>query len=87
VGERTAGYAGSAVSPLYPLRAYNTVDLGLSIYVPYGLEIDLFAKNLFDVAGEVSASTLANEYNPAAPVPVQLSLPRTIGLTLKLELP
>jgi outer membrane receptor protein involved in Fe transport len=87
VGDRTAGYAGSAVSPLYVLRAYNTVDLGLSIYAPYGLEIDLFAKNLFGVAGEVSASTLANEYNPAAPVPVEISLPRTIGLALKMKVP
>jgi iron complex outermembrane recepter protein len=87
VGERTAGYAGSAVSPLYVLRAYNTVDLGFSIYAPHGIEIDLFAKNLAGVAGEVSASTLANEYNPAAPVPVQISLPRTVGLALKFKLP
>jgi iron complex outermembrane recepter protein len=87
LGDRTAGYAGSTVNPLYTLRSYNTVDLGLALYVPYGLEVDLFAKNLFDVAGEVSASTLANEYNPAAPVPVQISLPRTVGLTIKLKLP
>lgn len=87
VGDRTAGYAGSAVSPLYALGSYNTVDLGLSIYAPHGLEVDLYAKNLTNVAGEVSASTLANEYNPAAPVPVEISLPRTIGLTLKIKLP
>jgi iron complex outermembrane receptor protein len=87
LGDRTAGYAGSAVTPLYRLDAYNTVDLGLAIYAPHGVEVDLFAKNLFDVAGEVSASTLANEYNPAAPVPVQISLPRTVGLGLKLKLP
>jgi len=87
LGDRTAGYAGSLVSPLYRLDGYNTVDLGLTLYAPHGLEMDLFAKNLFDVAGEVSASTLANEYNPAAPVPVQISLPRTVGLTLKIKLP
>jgi outer membrane receptor protein involved in Fe transport len=87
LGERTAGYAGSAISPLYTLRSYNTVDLGLALYIPHDLEIDLFAKNLLDVAGEVSASTLANEYDPAAPVPVQISLPRTVGLGLKLNLP
>lgn len=87
VGDRTAGYSGSAISPLYGLRSYNTVDLGLALYVPYGLEVDLFAKNLFNVAGEVSASTLANEYNPAAAVPVQISLPRTVGLALKLKFP
>lgn len=86
IGDRTTGFAGSPVSPLYKLASYNTVDLDLAIYAPRNIEIDAFVKNVFDKAGEVSASTLANEYNPAAPVPVQLSLPRTVGLALKFKM-
>jgi len=43
----------------------------------------LFVRNVFDKAGEVSASVLANEYNPASPVPVVLAQPRTVGLSVK----
>jgi iron complex outermembrane receptor protein len=86
IGDRTTGFAGSPVSPLYKLASYNTVDLDLAIYAPRNIEIDAFVKNVFDKAGEVSASTLANEYNPAAPVPVQVSLPRTVGLALKFKM-
>ena len=37
---------------------------------------------VFDKAGEVSANIAANEYNPAAPVPVYLAQPRTVGLSI-----
>jgi iron complex outermembrane recepter protein len=40
---------------------------------------------VFDKAGEVSAATLANQYNPAAPVPVYISQPRTVGVALKVK--
>jgi outer membrane receptor protein involved in Fe transport len=39
-------------------------------------------RNVFDKAGEVSASVLADEYNPASPVPVVLTQPRTVGLSV-----
>ena len=50
---------------------------------PHGLEYGLFVRNVFDKAGEVSASVLANEYNPASPVPVVLAQPRTVGFSVK----
>ncbi len=83
VGERTAGYAGSAVSPLYMLPSFNTIDLSVALKSAHGLEFDVYVKNALDERGQLSATTLANEYDPAAPVPVALSLPRTVGLVVK----
>jgi iron complex outermembrane recepter protein len=82
VGERLAGF-GTPISPQYELASYNITDLNLSVYAPHGLEYGLFVRNVFDKAGEVSASVLANEYNPASPVPVVLTQPRTVGLSVK----
>jgi iron complex outermembrane recepter protein len=84
VGGRNAGF-GTPVSPLYALGSYNTADVNVSVYAPHGLEVGLFLKNVFDKAGEVSAATLANQYNPAAPVPVYISEPRTVGVALKVK--
>jgi len=83
VGGRTAGYAGSLLSPEYDLPSYNTVDLSAILRSSHGFEVDAYLKNVFDQRGQVSATTLANEYNPSAPVPVTLSRPRTIGVVLK----
>ncbi|MEI9996712.1 MAG: TonB-dependent receptor [Rhizomicrobium sp.] len=83
IGDRTSGYAGSPISPLYKLPGYNSLDIDLAVVMPHGLELDAYIKNVFDEAGQVSASTLANEYDPTAPVPVTLSQPRTVGLVLK----
>jgi iron complex outermembrane recepter protein len=82
VGERLAGF-GTPKSPQYNLASYNVTDLNLSIFAPRGLEYGLYLRNVFDRAGEVSASILANEYNPASPVPVVLTQPRTVGLSVK----
>jgi len=82
VGERLAGF-GTPISPQYQLASYNLTDLNLSVDAPHGLEYGLFVRNIFDKAGEVSASVLANEYNPASPVPVVLAQPRTVGLSVK----
>ena len=84
LGGRNVGF-GTPVSPLYGLRAYSTTDLNLAVKAPHGLEYGLFLKNVFDKAGEVSANTAANEYNPAAPVPVYISQPRTVGLSVKVK--
>jgi iron complex outermembrane receptor protein len=90
LGDRTAGYAGSTPgvgNPVYKLAGYNTLDLGLAIYMPRNMEVDAYLKNVFDVRGEVSASTINNQYLLGfAPVPVYLSQPRTIGLILKVSL-
>jgi outer membrane receptor protein involved in Fe transport len=83
VGDRTDGYAGSASNPVYKLPAYNTVNLNLALLMPHRLELDAYVKNIFDTQGQVSASTLNNALIAGAPVPVELSLPRTVGLVLK----
>lgn len=83
VGNHTAGYAGSLVAPLYRMPGFNTVNVDVNLGLWRHLKLDFFVKNLFDTAGQVSASTLANEYDPSAPVPVTLSRPRTIGVELK----
>jgi outer membrane receptor protein involved in Fe transport len=80
IGDRMAGYAGSIVAPAYHLPGYNTLNLDVAFYMPHGIEIDAFLHNALDRVGQVSATTVANEYDPTAPVPVVLSRPRTIGV-------
>jgi outer membrane receptor protein involved in Fe transport len=84
VGDRTSAF-GTLVSPQYLLASYNTTDLNVAVNAPHGVEVNLFLRNVFDKIGEVSATTIANEYNPAAPVPVFLSEPRTVGLGVKVK--
>lgn len=67
------------------LASYNITDLNLAVDAPHGLEYTLFMCNIFDRAAEVSASVLANEYNPSSPVPVFLAQPRTIGISRELR--
>ncbi len=86
VGDRTIGYKGSATQPVYTLPDYNTVNLNLSFFMPHNIELDAYVKNVFDVQGQVSGSTLNNVFIPGAPVPVELSLPRIFGLVLKVGL-
>jgi outer membrane receptor protein involved in Fe transport len=81
VGERNAGF-GTAISPQYHLASYNIMDLNLTVDAPHGLQYGLFLRNAFDRVAEVSASVLANEYNPSSPVPVVLAQPRTIGVSV-----
>jgi outer membrane receptor protein involved in Fe transport len=99
VGDRDAGYNISPAAaiagvgdPLYKLPAYNTVNFGLSFFLPHNMELDAYLKNVFDVQGQVSAGTGSDQYLnphyahlglPYAPVPVYLSEPRTVGLVLK----
>ncbi len=79
IGARLAAF-GTPASPQYTLAGYNIADMKLAVHAPHGVGIDLYVSNLFDKAGEVSATTLANEYDPHAPVPVYLTQPRTFGL-------
>ena len=87
-----AGEAAGAGSPLYKLKAYNTVNFNLAFFLPHNMEVDAYVKNVFDVRGEVSANAFEDQYFnpyflgiglPYAPVPVVLSQPRTVGLVLK----
>ena len=81
IGARNAGYPGSAVAPLYRLGAYDVVDATLSLR-KNGWEVGPYIKNLFDERGEVSASTINNQYVPSTPVQVTLSQPRTFGVVV-----
>lgn len=83
LGNRTSGFAGSAISPLYKLPGYSTLNGAFTVTSSNGVRLGIYADNLFDTRGEVSANTTANEYAPAASVPVALSRPRTIGLRLE----
>jgi len=81
-GDRQAGYVGSASIPLYRLKAYQTVDASVDLTLVNGWRFSPYIRNLFDKRGEVSAATFSNAYVPTAPVPVTLSQPRTVGLTV-----
>ena len=85
MGERNAGF-GTAINPQYRLASYNIVDLDLAVSAPHGLQYRIFLRNIFDRVAEVSAAVLANEYNPASPVPVVLAQPRTIGVAVNYKL-
>jgi iron complex outermembrane receptor protein len=82
IGTRNAGYPGSAIAPLYELASYNIVDMTLSVRWKNGWEVGSYVKNVFDERGEISANTTTNVFVPSAPVPVTLTQPRTVGITL-----
>jgi iron complex outermembrane recepter protein len=82
IGSRNAGYPGSAIAPLYELASYNIVDMTLSLRWKNGWEVGSYLKNVFDKRGEISATTDTNVYVPTTPVPVTLTQPRTVGITL-----
>ncbi|MDB5429058.1 MAG: TonB-dependent receptor [Caulobacter sp.] len=82
VGERNSGYPGSTVSLNYELGGYTVVDATMSLTTETGWQVSPYIKNLFDVRGEVSATTATNQFVPGAPVPVTLTQPRTIGLSV-----
>lgn len=85
LGERTEGF-GTSASALYSLGSFNTVDLDLDVTLTHELSVNLYLKNAFDTAGQVDATTLGNEYDPAAPTPVIISQPRTVGIVLRASL-
>ncbi|MBL4576313.1 MAG: TonB-dependent receptor [Opitutaceae bacterium] len=82
IGARNSGYEGSNVALLYKLASYNIVDATMNLQLADGWEVSPYIKNLFGVSGEVSASTITNQFVPGAPVPVTLAQPRTVGVVL-----
>jgi iron complex outermembrane receptor protein len=82
VGERNSGYPGSTVSLNYKLGDYNVVDATMNLVSTAGWQVSPYIKNLFDVRGEVSATTATNQFVPGAPVPVTLTQPRTVGVSV-----
>jgi outer membrane receptor protein involved in Fe transport len=83
VGERNSSYVGSTVTPNYVLGDYTVVDATLSLRSRNGWEINPYIKNIFDKRGEISASTVTNQFVPGAAVPVTLTQPRTFGVMIR----
>jgi iron complex outermembrane receptor protein len=80
IGQRNAGFDGSAVSPQYNLGSYNLFDLRAGVVTPY-FNIGLYAKNLFNRLGFVSGNLSASD--PSLPAQVTIAQPRTIGVEIK----
>ena len=83
-GERNAGF-GTAKSVGYRLPSYNTVNVDLALSTPHNVEFDLYAHNLTNSYGRISAYTAPLLTNPASPVEVLIAQPRTIGVVAKFE--
>lgn len=79
VGERVASFDLSAGLPQYELPAYTAIDLRLA--GTFGsVEGQLYVRNLFDEAGQLSASTVLS--GAGGPAQVTLLQPRTVGVSL-----
>jgi len=78
VDARTASFDGSAGYPQYHLPTYATLDLrtGLSIH---SIDLQVYAHNLFDRRGQISAETFFGAYG--GPAEVTLIQPRTVGIS------
>ncbi len=79
VGARTASYDASLSYPQYVLPAYGAVDITLGISSK-SVDIDLYAKNLFDSRGQTSAYEEATIVG--GPAWVSLIQPRTVGVVI-----
>lgn len=79
VGERTAGFEGSAALPLYRLPAYALTDLQAGIDFKR-CSLALFARNVFDRRAQLAADSTVQALG--GPVWVSLAQARTLGATL-----
>src|SRR6185437_9148097 len=86
IGAKTDYRVGKSSEAVPSAVAPRGRGWGLAIYAPHGIEVDAFLHNAFDKAGQISATTTTNEYDPFAPVPVVLSQPRTLGVRLTIAL-
>ena len=73
VGDRAAGFVGSARAPYYLLPAYSISDLQAGM--DFGrLNLTLFARNLFDERAQLGGTASS----------VSVGQPRTVGVTATL---
>lgn len=79
VGARTVSYDASLDYPQYVLPAYGAIDLTLGISSKV-VDVDLYAKNLFDSRGQTSAYEEATIVG--GPAWVSLIQPRTLGVVI-----
>jgi iron complex outermembrane receptor protein len=80
VGARTQGFDNSTVEPQYILGSYNLFDLRAGVDLP-NVTVSLYAKNVFNKLGFISAGLSASD--PTLPALVTLTQPRTVGLEIK----
>ncbi|KRB86535.1 hypothetical protein ASE00_07515 [Sphingomonas sp. Root710] len=79
VSDRQTSFDASPNSPQYDLGDYVTVDLRAGISVG-GFDAQLFARNLFDVRGQLSGD--ARLSLAGGPVQVAVLQPRTLGVSV-----
>jgi outer membrane receptor protein involved in Fe transport len=80
VGQRNAGFNGSSSEPQFSLGSYNVFDFHAGVTTSQ-FSVNLFARNLFNRLGFVSANVSTSD--PTLPAQVTLTQPRTIGVELK----
>lgn len=81
VGQRNAGFEGSAAVPLYRLPAYDMTDLQAGIDFKR-VSLALFVRNVFDKPAQLGAISAVQALG--GPAWVSLARPRTLGATLTL---
>jgi outer membrane receptor protein involved in Fe transport len=77
VDDRSASFDANPGMPQYELPSYVSVDLRLGLVLPRA-DLQLFARNLFDEEGQLSAATVLSSVG--GPAQVTILQPRTVGL-------
>lgn len=79
ISRRNAGFDSNPQLPQYRLPAYTSVDLRAG--ASFGaVDVQLFARNLFDTRGQLSALTALS--SAGGPAQVTMLQPRTFGLSV-----
>jgi outer membrane receptor protein involved in Fe transport len=78
IDERTASFDGSVGFPQYRLPSYTVVDLRAGLTFD-SIDLHLYARNVLDRRGQVSAETYLSSFG--GPAHVTLVQPRTIGIS------
>jgi len=80
IGDRHAGFTGSALQPDFRVPEYWLTDAQAGIDFGKRVQLSMYVRNLFDRRAMQSASTINLPLN--GPVEVTLVQPRTVGLSL-----
>lgn len=78
-GDRNVGFDGSLVVPKYVMPSYWLTDLRAGLAYRK-VDVGLYARNLFDERGQVTAGTSPEAALLGAPIRVTVETPRTFGL-------
>ncbi|MES2495647.1 MAG: TonB-dependent receptor [Pseudomonadota bacterium] len=80
--DSTASFDANQALPQYNLPSYTSVDLRAGVTVGQ-VDVQLYARNIFDVRGQLSAQTVLSSFG--GPAQVTLLQPRTFGLKLSTD--